>query len=222
MDQKNDIKYLGNSLANQEKYPFILPELPYDKSALAPHMTEKTFEYHHGKHHNAYVQNLNKLLTDSDMNTLSLEEIIIKSAGDSSKVGIFNNSAQIWNHTFFWHSMKPNGGGKPSGGLLKQIEKDFGGYDDFLEKMKVAGATQFGSGWAWLVYDPSKNALDVVKTANADNPMTNSLVPLVSCDVWEHAYYIDYKNRRPDYIHAFLEHLINWDFAEDIFNKLHK
>lgn len=222
MEQKNAVKYLGNEFANQKKYPFTLPALPYDKNALAPYMTEKTFEYHHGKHHNAYVQNLNKLLADSDMNSLSLEEIIIESSKDSSKIGIFNNSAQIWNHTFFWHSMKPNGGGRPSGDLFKKIEKDFGGYESFLEKMKIAGATQFGSGWAWLVYDLSKDSLDVVKTANADNPMTSGKVPLIACDVWEHAYYIDYQNKRPDYINAFLENLVNWDFAEEIFSKLHK
>ncbi|MCH9754137.1 MAG: superoxide dismutase [Alphaproteobacteria bacterium] len=222
MDQKISPQHLGNEVANQKKYPFSLPDLPYGKKDLEPHMTEETFDYHHGKHHNAYVQNLNKLLADNSMNSLSLEEIMIESGKDSSKVGIFNNAAQIWNHTFFWHSMKPNGGGKPSGDLFDQIEKDFGSYEDFIDKMKIAGATQFGSGWAWLVYNVSTKALEVVKTANADNPMTQGLVPMLACDVWEHAYYIDYQNKRPDYINAFLEHLVNWDFAEEIFNKLHK
>jgi Fe-Mn family superoxide dismutase len=198
--------------ANQAKAPFILPDLPYDKTALNPHMSAETFDYHHGKHHNAYVTNLNKLLESTlDLSSKNLEEIILASHGNSSFTGVFNNAAQVWNHTFFWHSMKQNGGGKPSGKVLEHIEKDFGTFEKFVEEFKQAGATQFGSGWAWLVYDGSK--LKVVKTANADTPITSGLHPLICCDVWEHAYYIDYRNKRPDFIAAFLEHLVNWDFA---------
>lgn len=202
-----------SSEANQTTFPFVLPTLPYDKSELSPHMSAETFDYHHAKHHNAYVVNLNKLLeTNSDLSSKSLEEIILASHNQASLAGVFNNSAQVWNHTFFWHSMKKNGGGKPSGKVLEYIERDFGSYDKFVEEFKQAGATQFGSGWAWLVQDGSK--LKVVKTANAEVPLTSGMQPLMCCDVWEHAYYIDYRNRRPDFIAAFLEHLVNWDFAE--------
>lgn len=211
-----------NEKANQTKFPFELPSLPYAKDALAPHMSSETFSFHHEKHHNAYVQNLNKLLADHEMKDMSLEDIIKNSSKDSSKAGIFNNSAQIWNHTFFWHSMSPNGGGKPSGELLNKIESDFGSFSEFTEKFKTAGATQFGSGWAWLVYDPSDSKLKIVKTPNAETPIVDGHIPMLTCDVWEHAYYIDYQNKRPDYISVFLEHLANWEFAEEIFNKHHK
>ncbi len=201
--------------ANQSSGPFILPNLPYGKEDLAPHLTAETLDYHHGKHHNAYVTNLNKLIENHDLESKSLEEIILASSGKADMAGIFNNAAQIWNHTFFWHSMKKSGGGKPSGPLLSKIEADFGSFDDFIAKFKEAGATQFGSGWAWLVSD--KGTLKVIKTPNAALPITDGLVPLLTCDVWEHAYYIDYRNRRPDYIAVFLEHLANWDFAEKNF-----
>jgi len=202
-----------SSEANQATYPFSLPNLPYDKSDLLPHMSAETFDYHHAKHHNAYVVNLNKLLeTNIDLSSKTLEEIILASHNQPNLAGVFNNSAQVWNHTFFWHSMKKNGGDKPSGKVLEYIERDFGSYDKFVEEFKQAGATQFGSGWAWLVQDGAK--LKVVKTANAEVPLTSGVQPLMCCDVWEHAYYIDYRNRRPDFIAAFLEHLVNWDFVE--------
>lgn len=207
-----------NEKVNQNNFPFKLPELPYSKDSLEPHMSSETFSFHHEKHHNAYVQNLNKLLAEDSMKDMSLEEIIRSSAKDSSKAGIFNNAAQIWNHSFFWHSMKPNGGGQPPVELLKKIESDFGSYETFVEKFKTAGATQFGSGWAWLVYDPSDAKLKVVKTPNAETPIVGDQIPMLTCDVWEHAYYIDYQNKRPDYLSVFLEHLANWEFAEDIFN----
>lgn len=190
---------------------FTLPELPYAINALEPHITQRTLEFHHGKHHNAYVVNLNKLLETSDLAGKSLEEIILASAKDTAKAGIFNNSAQIWNHTFYWRSMKPNGGGAPTGAIAKKIEEDFGSYEKFVEEFKTAGATQFGSGWAWLVLDGGK--LKVTKTPNADLPMAHGQKAILTMDVWEHAYYIDFQNRRPDYITTFLEHLVNWDFA---------
>ncbi len=193
---------------------FELPTLPYEKDALEPHMSAKTFEFHHGKHHNTYVVNLNGLLDGSDMAGKSLEEIIMATAGDSSKAGMFNNAAQVWNHTFFWNSMKPGGGGAPSGDLAAKIDEAFGSLDKFKEAFKQAGATQFGSGWAWLVVGDG-GKLEVVKTPNAENPMTQGKTPLLTCDVWEHAYYLDYQNRRPDFLAAFLDHLVNWDFAAE-------
>jgi len=148
---------------------------------------------------------------DTPMAAHSLEEVIMASAGDASKAGVFNNAAQIWNHTFYWHSMKPNGGGKPAGAIAAKIDADFGSYDAFVAEFKTAGATQFGSGWAWLVLDGGK--LKVTKTPNADLPMAHGQTALLTMDVWEHAYYLDFQNRRPDYISTFLEHLVNWDFA---------
>jgi superoxide dismutase, Fe-Mn family len=197
--------------------PFTLPDLPYAKTALEPHMTAGTFDFHHGKHHLAYVNNLNNLIKDTDLEDKTLEEIIHLTANDSAKVGIFNNAAQVWNHTFFWHSMKPNGGGKPTGALADKITSDFGGYDNFVEQFKTAAATQFGSGWAWLVLDKS-NILKIVKTANAQTPLTDGLKPLLTLDVWEHAYYLDYQNRRPDFIATYLQSLVNWDFATSNFS----
>lgn len=193
---------------------FELPALPYEKDALEPHMSANTFDFHHGKHHNTYVVNLNGLLDGSDLAGKSLEEIIMATAGDSSKAGMFNNAAQVWNHTFFWNSMKPGGGGAPSGDLAAKIDADFGSLDKFKEAFKQAGATQFGSGWAWLVVGDG-GKLEVVKTPNAENPMTQGKTPLLTCDVWEHAYYLDYQNRRPDFLAAFLDHLVNWDFAAE-------
>ncbi|MGV2432587.1 MAG UNVERIFIED_CONTAM: superoxide dismutase [Rickettsiaceae bacterium] len=203
--------------ANQEQGPFILQALPYDKNALLPFITEETLEFHHGKHHNAYVVNLNKLLENHPLKSASLEKIIQESANKADMAGVFNNAAQIWNHTFYWHSMKQNGGGKPEGDLLSQIEKDFGSFEDFVAKFKEAATTQFASGWAWLVWD--KQSLKIVKTANALVPITDGLFPLITCDVWEHAYYIDFRNRRPDYVTTFLENLVNWDFASKNFSK---
>lgn len=187
-----------------------LPPLPYDSKALEPHLTAHLLSFHHGKHHQAYVTNLNNLIKDSPDVSLSLEEIILKSHKDG-QTGIFNNAAQVWNHTFYWHSMKPQGGGMPSGELLARIEKDFGSFDAFKEAFKQMGVTQFGSGWAWLVLKNDK--LEVMKTGNAELPMTSGAKAILTCDVWEHAYYLDYQNRRPDYLDVFLNHLVNWDFA---------
>ena len=190
---------------------FELPALPYPADALKPYMSAETFSYHHGKHHAAYVANLNKLIEGTDLANKSLEEIIKATFGDPDKVGIFNNAAQVWNHTFFWESMKPGGGGAPTGPIADKINADLGGYDKFVEAFKTAAATQFGSGWAWLVLD--NGTLKVTKTPNAENPLVHGQVPLLTLDVWEHAYYLDYQNRRPDYITAYLEHLVNWDAA---------
>ncbi|MDH5561064.1 MAG: superoxide dismutase [Deltaproteobacteria bacterium] len=188
-----------------------LPDLPFAKDALEPHITAKTLEFHYGKHHNAYVTNLNKLIGGTGLEKESLEEIIKKTAGDSSKAGIFNNAAQVWNHTFYWNSLKPKGGGEPTGQIAEKIAGAFGSYSKFAEEFKNAGATQFGSGWAWLVLD--KGELKITKTLNADTPIAHGLKPILTVDVWEHAYYLDYQNRRPDYLTTFIEKLINWDFA---------
>lgn len=188
-----------------------LPDLPFAKDALEPHLSAKMFDFHHGKHHNAYVTNLNKLIEGTPLAAKSLEDIIKSVAGDAGKAGVFNNAAQVWNHTFYWNSMKPGGGGEPSGKLMDLIKDSFGDFGKFAEEFKTAGATQFGSGWAWLVLDGSK--LSVVKTPNAETPLTTNKKPLLTIDVWEHAYYLDYQNRRPDYIATFLDKLVNWDFA---------
>jgi len=193
---------------------FELPALPYEKNALEPHMSANTFDFHHGKHHNTYIVNLNGMLDGSDLADASLEDIIKATAGDSAKAGMFNNAAQVWNHTFFWNSMKPNGGGAPTGELAAKIDSDLGGFDAFKDAFKAAGATQFGSGWAWLVVGDG-GKLEVVKTPNAETPLTQGKTPLLTCDVWEHAYYLDYQNRRPDFLAAFLDNLANWDFAAE-------
>jgi Fe-Mn family superoxide dismutase len=185
---------------------FTLPPLPYDKNALAPHISSETLDFHYGKHHQAYVTNLNKLTEGKPEASKSLEEII-----KTSEAGVFNNAAQIWNHTFYWSSMKPNGGGQPTGDLLAAITRDFGSFDKFKEEFSNAAATQFGSGWAWLVLNAGK--LSVTKTGNADLPLKHGQKALLTIDVWEHAYYIDFRNARPKYIETFLTHLANWDFA---------
>lgn len=190
---------------------FALPDLPYDQAALEPHISGNTLSFHYGKHHQAYVTNLNNLVKDSPLADKSLEEIIRETAGNAEKVGVFNNAAQVWNHTFYWNSMKPNGGGQPSGALADKINADFGGFDKFVEAFSTAATTQFGSGWAWLVNDGG--TLKVTKTGNADTPLTTSATPLLTIDVWEHAYYLDYQNARPAYIKTFVEKLANWDFA---------
>lgn len=214
----NSEKY-GNPIANQIAQPFVLPELPFSKDALEPHMSAKTFDFHHGKHHNAYVQALNKLIVNDELKSESLEQIIFSASQDSSKTAIFNNAAQIWNHTFFWNSMTPQGGGDPEGDIAQQINKDFGSYEKFCEDFKTAGTTQFGSGWAWLVYDIENGKLSIIKTANAETPITKNHAAIITCDVWEHAYYIDYQNRRVDYIDIFLKHLISWKFANENFER---
>lgn len=190
---------------------YELAPLPYAYDALAPHISKSTLEFHHDKHHAAYVNNYNKAVEGTPHDSQPIEAVIKAIAGDASMQGVFNNAAQAWNHTFYWNSIKPGGGGAPTGELAQKIAADFGGYDKFVEAFKAAGATQFGSGWAWLVLDGG--TLKVTKTGNADNPLTAGQVPLITMDVWEHAYYLDYQNRRPDYIDTFLNHLVNWDFA---------
>jgi Fe-Mn family superoxide dismutase len=190
---------------------YELPTLPYDYTALEPHISKGTLEFHHDKHHAAYVSKFNAAVAGTDLDGQPIEAVIKAIAGDAEKTGVFNNAAQAWNHTFYWNSMKPGGGGMPTGELAKKIEADFGSFEKFAEAFKNAGATQFGSGWAWLVLD--NGTLKVTKTLNADNPLTSGQVPLLTMDVWEHAYYLDYQNKRPDYIGAFLGSLANWDFA---------
>lgn len=189
-----------------------LPDLPFAKNALEPHISARTLEFHHEKHHNAYVTKTNGMIEGTDLAQADLETIIKKSANDSSKMGLFNNAAQVWNHSFYWQCMKPGGGGSPSGKLGEKINADFGSIGAFIKDFSDAAATQFGSGWAWLVEDNGK--LKVAKTANADTPLVHGWKALLTIDVWEHAYYLDYQNRRPDYIKVFLDHLVNWDFVE--------
>ena len=191
-----------------------LPNLPFKKNALAPYISERTIEFHHEKHHNAYVVNTNKFIEGTDLSGQDLETILKKTSKDTSKVSIFNNAAQVWNHSFYWNCMKPGGGGTPSGAVARKIDSDLGGYVKFAEGFKNAGVTQFGSGWAWLIMKEGK--LEIMKTSNADTPLVHGLKPLLTVDVWEHAYYLDYQNRRPDYLGAFIEHLINWDFVNSL------
>ncbi len=190
---------------------FELPALPYAMNALEPYISERTMEFHYGKHHKAYVDNLNKLIAGTHFEQMSLEEIIRKTAGKAEYAGIFNNAAQAWNHAFFWTCMQPGGGGEPTGEMKKKIERSFGGYDKFREEFATAATTQFGSGWAWLAEDEESGKLKVIKTANADTPIAHGLKLLLTVDVWEHAYYLDYQNRRPDFVNAFLDHLAKWN-----------
>ena len=190
---------------------FELPSLPYANDALAPYMSSETLDFHHGKHHQTYVTNLNNLVKDTDMKDSSLEEIVVKSSKDSSMAGIFNNAGQHWNHILFWQCMKPNGGGSIPSELESRITSDLGGIDQFKEAFIQAGTTQFGSGWAWLAIDNGK--LVVTKSPNASNPLVDGMKPILGCDVWEHSYYIDYRNKRPDYLKAFLDSLVNWEFV---------
>ncbi len=183
---------------------FELPKLPYALDALEPHISKQTLEFHYGKHHQAYVNNLNNLVPGTEFENSSLEEIVMKASG-----GIFNNGAQVWNHTFYWNCLTPNGGGKPDGKLAEAIDAAFGSFDEFKQKFSTAAATLFGSGWAWLVKN-ADGSLAIVQESNAGNPLRNGLTPLLTCDVWEHAYYIDQQNKRPDYIASFWN-LVNWD-----------
>lgn len=192
--------------------PFTLPELPYAQDALVPYMGKETLELHHGKHHQTYVTNLNNLIAGTDLENKSLDEIVKIAFKDPGKAGLLNNAGQHWNHTLFWKTMKKGGGGKPGGELLKRIEHDFGTYDSFVEQFKTAAVTQFGSGWAWLSLDGDK--LKVSKTPNGENPLCHGAKPILGIDVWEHAYYLDYRNRRPDYAAAFLNNLVNWEAVE--------
>ena len=185
---------------------FELDPLPYAKNALAPHLTEETLSFHYDKHHTAYLNNLKGLLEGKPEADKSLEEIVKTSSG-----GVFNNAAQVWNHTFYWNSMKPSGGGEPSGALADAIKRDFGSFADFKKQFAEAAVKQFGSGWAWLVKEGDK--LKITTTGNAETPITKGATALITCDVWEHAYYIDYRNLRAKYVDTFLEKLVNWDFA---------
>ena len=184
-----------------------LPPLPYAMDALAPHISKETLEFHYGKHHQAYVTNLNNLIKGGEFENASLEDIVRKASG-----GVFNNAAQVWNHTFFWSSMKPGGGGKASGALAAAIDKKWGSFDGFKEAFTKSAVGNFGSGWTWLVKKPD-GSVDIVNTSNAATPVTGSDKPLLTIDVWEHAYYIDYRNARPKFVETFLASLANWDFA---------
>ena len=191
-----------------------LPKLDYANEALAPIMSAETLDLHHGKHHQTYITNLNNFIKDTNMANMSLEEIISESSKDKSKVGIFNNASQHWNHNLFWKCMKPDGGGQLPPRLEKRIVSDFGSVDQFKQDFKQAGITQFGSGWCWLSINDGK--LVVTKTANAANPLIENMKPILGCDVWEHSYYVDYRNRRPEYLDKFIENLINWEFVESL------
>lgn len=199
------------SKAAQSGNTYVLAPLPYADNALEPVISAHTLSFHYGKHHKAYVDNLNKLVADTALAGQSLEEIIKATAGQADKAGIFNNAAQIWNHMFYWHSLSPNGGGEPPAALKQKIEAAFGSVDVCRKELANAAVTQFGSGWAWLVQDGDK--LAIAKTSNADSPLTKNSRPLLTIDVWEHAYYLDYQNRRPDYVNTILDKLINWEFA---------
>ncbi len=188
--------------------PFQLPPLPYAKDALVPHMSAETFDYHYGKHHQAYLTKLNELVAGKPEESKSLEELVKTTEGV-----LFNQAAQVWNHTFFWHSMKPSGGGQPTGAIAAAITRDFGGFDKFRADFTAAAIGRFGSGWAWLVDDGGK--LAITTTANADTPLREGKKCILTLDVWEHAYYIDYRNARPNFINAFFDHLVNWDFANE-------
>jgi Fe-Mn family superoxide dismutase len=191
--------------------PIALPDLPFAIDALEPHISARTFEFHHGKHHKAYVDNTNNLTQGTALADQGLEAIVKAAASDAAKKGLFNNAAQAWNHSFFWKCLKPNGGGRPTGKIAVQIDAELGGYEKFVADFKNAGVTQFGSGWAWLCLKDGK--LAIVQSANAETPIASGDTPLLVVDVWEHAYYLDYQNRRPDFLQVFLDHLINWDFV---------
>jgi len=190
---------------------FSLPPLPYPEDALEPDYSARTISFHYGKHHKAYVDNLNKLIAGTEWEDKPLEEIIRLAAADPAKVGVFNNAAQVWNHTFFWQCMKPQGGGRPTGKLAQMLDEAFGSYEKFAEQFKATAVGRFGSGWGWLVLEGG--ALKLVSTPNAETPLTKGQVALLTVDVWEHAYYLDYQNRRPDFVQAFLDKLVNWDFV---------
>jgi Fe-Mn family superoxide dismutase len=193
--------------------PHVLPPLPYGDNALEPVISSNTIGFHYGKHHRGYIDNLNKLLPGTEFADMELEAIIAATAGKSDKVAIFNNAAQTWNHTFYWRSLRPNGGGEPPAALKQKIEASFGSLEACKKELADAAVTQFGSGWAWLLLDSGR--FKVLKTGNADNPMSQGMKPLLTVDVWEHAYYLDYQNRRADYVNAVIDKLINWQFAAE-------
>ena len=190
---------------------FTLPPLPYPENALDPVISANTLSFHYGKHHKAYVDNLNKLAAGTEYESMPLEQVIRDTAGKPDKIGIFNNAAQVWNHTFYWNCMRHGGGGKPTGRIAQMIDSDLGGYDNFKKELATACTTQFGSGWGWLVSEGGK--LRIMKTPNAELPWTKGATALLTIDVWEHAYYLDYQNRRPDYANAVIDKLLNWEFA---------
>jgi superoxide dismutase, Fe-Mn family len=198
---------------NKESPMFTLPPLPFAEGALAPVISANTLGFHHGKHHKAYVDNLNNLVKGTEFESATLEAIIKATAGKPDKAGMFNNAAQVWNHTFYWHCLKPGGGGKPTGRIAQMIDSDLGGYDKFKADFAQTCVTQFGSGWGWLVAEGGK--LKLVKTPNAENPMVKGQTALLTIDVWEHAYYLDYQNRRPDHVNAVIDKLLNWEFAAE-------
>ena len=189
---------------------FTLPELPFERDSLVPHISAETLDYHYGKHHQAYVTNLNKLIEGTEFASKTLEEIIVSSEG-----GVFNNAAQVWNHTFYWNCLSPNSSGEPTGALAEAIASTFGGFEAFKEKFSTSAATNFGSGWTWLVKN-KEGGLEIVNTSNAGSPLTAGQTPVLTCDVWEHAYYVDYRNARPQYVTAFWN-LVNWEFAAQQF-----
>ena len=193
---------------------FKLPQLDYTKDALSPIMSEETLDLHHGKHHQTYIDKLNGFIKDTDMSNISLEEIILRSSKEKSMSALFNNASQHWNHNLFWKCMKPKGGGKMPSRLEKKIVSDFGDIDEFKRQFKDAGITQFGSGWCWLSLNNDK--LVVTKTANAANPLIDQMKPILGCDVWEHSYYIDYRNRRPEYLDRFMDSLVNWEYVDSL------
>ncbi|MCC6915831.1 superoxide dismutase [Nitrosomonas sp.] len=199
------------SKAAQSGDAYVLAPLPYADNALEPVISAHTLSFHYGKHHKAYVDNLNKLVAGTAFAGQSLEQIITATAGQADKAGIFNNAAQIWNHMFYWHSLSPKGGGEPPAALKQKIEEAFGSVAVFKQEFANAAVTQFGSGWAWLAQEGSK--LTIIKTGNADTPLTRGIRPLLTIDVWEHAYYLDFQNRRPDYVNTVIDKLINWEFA---------
>lgn len=202
----------------QARETFIsLPPLPYDKTALEPFVSARTLEFHYGKHHQGYVNKVNRFIKGTRYQDMVLPDIIRETYGLEHKKAIYNNAAQVFNHTFYWNSMKKGGGGRPSGTIAHAINKSFGGYEDFAIRFKNAAISQFGSGWAWLVQDGRQ--LKVIQTANADNPLVLGMTPLLTLDVWEHAYYLDYQNKRGDYIETWLDHLVNWEFAEKNYEK---
>ncbi|RYE05657.1 MAG: superoxide dismutase [Rickettsiaceae bacterium] len=206
--------------ANQKLYPFTLPPLPYSKSDFdSKVLSPETFDYHYEKHHQSYVTNLNNLLANNkELVGKELEDIIILANTDHSLKAIFNNAAQLWNHSFFWHSIKPTGGGMPNGDLLNRIEARFGSFDNFKSEFKNTATGLFGSGWTWLVLNEEE--IQIIKTSNADTPITTGMQPLLVCDVWEHAYYIDFRNKRADFVDCYIEKMINWDFAQANLSKL--
>ncbi|MEI7970155.1 MAG: superoxide dismutase [Betaproteobacteria bacterium] len=195
--------------------PHVLPPLPWADNALEPVISAQTIGFHYGKHHRGYLDNLNRMVTGSAFADASLEDIVMSTAGRADQATVFNNAAQVWNHTFYWRSLRPGGGGRPGGTLARAIDESFGGFDEFRKQFAQTTISQFGSGWGWLVRDGAR--LRLVKTGNAETPLTQGLVPLLTIDVWEHAYYLDYQNRRADYVNALLDRLINWEFAEENF-----